>query len=252
MTAFGMIDARIVLGDPARCRIEEDVPGEPRPIRAVLARRDEALGRRSSGHLPATRGWEPADQDLLELFASEVAVAIRNAELFERVEQQHRALVELDAGEGRVPARRQPQPPDAADEHPRLRRAAGRGAAGPPAGDHRRAGRPAVTASSASSSSVSRLESGTLRPAKRGRSRSRPASGAPGRRSAPRPSRSSSWTRPPGWLAIADPDQLDQVLWALLDNSARYAGGAPMRARVAPRPDERLARASPSPTTGRA
>ena len=41
-----------------------------------------------------------------------------------------------------------------------------------------------------------------------------------------------------GWLAIADPDQLDQVLWALLDNSARYAGGAAVRARVAPRPEE--------------
>ena len=41
-----------------------------------------------------------------------------------------------------------------------------------------------------------------------------------------------------GWLAIADPDQLDQVLWALLDNSARYAGGAAIRASVAPRPAE--------------
>jgi signal transduction histidine kinase len=41
-----------------------------------------------------------------------------------------------------------------------------------------------------------------------------------------------------GWLAIADPDQLDQVLWALLDNSARYTGGAAIHARVAPRPDE--------------
>ena len=41
-----------------------------------------------------------------------------------------------------------------------------------------------------------------------------------------------------GWLAIADPDQLDQVLWALLDNAVRYGGGAPIRARVAPRPDE--------------
>jgi len=41
-----------------------------------------------------------------------------------------------------------------------------------------------------------------------------------------------------GWLAIADPDQLDQVLWALLDNAARYGGGAPIRARVAPHPNE--------------
>ena len=41
-----------------------------------------------------------------------------------------------------------------------------------------------------------------------------------------------------GWLAIADPDQLDQVLWALLDNSARYAGGAAIRASVSARPAE--------------
>jgi signal transduction histidine kinase len=45
-----------------------------------------------------------------------------------------------------------------------------------------------------------------------------------------------------GWLAIADPDQLDQVLWAVLDNSVRYGGGTPIRARVSARPDdERLA-----------
>jgi signal transduction histidine kinase len=45
-----------------------------------------------------------------------------------------------------------------------------------------------------------------------------------------------------GWLAIADPDQLDQVLWAVLDNAVRYGGGTPIRARVAPRPaDARLA-----------
>ena len=47
-------------------------------------------------------------------------------------------------GQGRLPARREPQPPDAADEHPRLRRAAERGGARPAAGDHRRAGGAAV------------------------------------------------------------------------------------------------------------
>jgi signal transduction histidine kinase len=40
-----------------------------------------------------------------------------------------------------------------------------------------------------------------------------------------------------GWLALADSDQLDQVLWALLDNAVRYGGGAPIRAHVAPRPE---------------
>ena len=27
-----------------------------------------------------------------------------------------------------------------------------------------------------------------------------------------------------GWLALADPDQLDQVLWAILDNAVGYGG----------------------------
>ena len=49
------------------------------------------------GHLPATRTWERADQDLLELFASEIAVAIRNAQLFAQVEAQNAQLLELDA-----------------------------------------------------------------------------------------------------------------------------------------------------------
>ena len=30
-----------------------------------------------------------------------------------------------------------------------------------------------------------------------------------------------------GWLAIADADQLDQVLWALLDNAVKYGRGTP-------------------------
>ena len=30
----------------------------------------------------------------------------------------------------------------------------------------------------------------------------------------------------PGWLAVADGDQLDQVLWALLDNAVKYGEGA--------------------------
>jgi signal transduction histidine kinase len=36
-----------------------------------------------------------------------------------------------------------------------------------------------------------------------------------------------------GWLALADPDQVDQVLWALLDNAVKYGGGATVRVRVA-------------------
>ena len=65
-------------------------------MRAVLAAAGERVGV-LVGHLPATRRWERADQDLLELFASEVAVAIRNAQLFAQVETRTRQLLELDA-----------------------------------------------------------------------------------------------------------------------------------------------------------
>ena len=37
-----------------------------------------------------------------------------------------------------------------------------------------------------------------------------------------------------GWLAVADADQLDQVLWALLDNALKYGGGTPIAVRSVP------------------
>ena len=35
-----------------------------------------------------------------------------------------------------------------------------------------------------------------------------------------------------GWLAVADSDQLDQVLWALLDNAVKYGRGKPVGAAI--------------------
>ena len=35
-----------------------------------------------------------------------------------------------------------------------------------------------------------------------------------------------------GWLAVADADQLDQVLWALLDNAVKYGAASPIAATV--------------------
>ena len=96
------------------------------------------------GRLPATRRWEPADQDLLELFANAMAAAIRNAQLFATGRDPEPAAARARRGQGRLPARREPQPPDAAHEHPGLRRAARRGRARPSARDHRRAVRAAV------------------------------------------------------------------------------------------------------------
>jgi two-component system sensor histidine kinase KdpD len=237
--AFGMIDARIEIGDPTMVPSEEDIPGEARPVRAVLALPDERLGV-LVGHLPATRRWDAADQDLLELYASEVAVAIRNLELFDQVERQRQQVVELAT---------------AKDEflrgisHNLQTPLTSIRAYAEQMGSERPDTRLAIIVEQTDRLyrivrqlvATSRLESGTLRPAKEVMAlaprvrRAWDALGASG-------VEFELDDAAGGWLAIADPDQLDQVLWALLDNAVRYGGGAAIRARVAPRPDaEQLA-----------
>ena len=233
-SAFGMIDARIELGDPTMVPVEEDIPGESRPIRAVLALPDERVGV-LVGHLPATRSWDAADQDLLELYASEVAVAIRNEELFDQVERQRQRLVELD---------------QAKDEflrgisHNLQTPLTSIRAYAEQIGTEQPDARLSIIVEQADRLyrivrqlvATSRLESGTLRPAKEVLAlapRVRRAWDALGASGATFELEDDA----AGWLAIADPDQLDQVLWALLDNAVRYSGGTPIRAHVAPRPD---------------
>jgi len=36
-----------------------------------------------------------------------------------------------------------------------------------------------------------------------------------------------------GWLVLADPDQVDQVVWGLLDNAVKYGRGTPITVSVA-------------------
>jgi two-component system, OmpR family, sensor histidine kinase VicK len=232
-SAFGMIDCRILLVDPRRVPTEERIPGESLPVRAVLQTAEEALGV-LVGHLPATRGWERADQDLLELFASEIAVAIRNAQLFATVEAQNTQLLELDAAKDdflrgvshnlqtpltsiRAYAHQlQNDRPDRrlgiiAEQSDRLSRMV----------------RQLLT--------VTRLESGALHP------KSEVVSLAPRTKRA--------WEalavegvelkvrdESLGWLAIADSDQLDQVLWALLDNAVKYGERSPVSVDVVAEP----------------
>ncbi len=232
-SAFGMIDCRIILVDPARFPAEERIPGESLPVRAVLQTGEEELGV-LVGHLPATRAWERADQDLLELFASEIAVAIRNAQLFATVEAQNTQLLELDAAKDdflrgvshnlqtpltsiRAYAHQlQNDRPDRrlgiiAEQSDRLSRMV----------------RQLLT--------VTRLESGALHP------KSEVVSLAPRVKRA--------WEalavegielkiqdESLGWLAIADPDQLDQVLWALLDNAVKYGERSPVSVEVVAEP----------------
>ena len=230
-SAFAMIDAAVHLGDPGSVPVEEVIPGETRQIRALLALPDERVGV-LVGHLPATRSWDTADQDLLELYASEVAVAIRNAQLFSQVQEQTTRLVALDAAKddflrGISHNLQTPLTSIRAyseqlhDERPDRRLSI-------------------ITEQSDRLSrmvrhllTVSRLEAGTLRPRIEVLAlapRVRRAWEALGVSEVPFAVTDDA----AGWLALADPDQVDQVLWAILDNAVKYGGGAPVRAHVRP------------------
>jgi signal transduction histidine kinase len=235
--AFEMIDATIRLVDPGTVPVEEDVPGDPRPVRAELRIAGEELGV-LVGHLPATRAWERGDQDLLELFASEIAIAIRNAQLFATVEAQNAQLLELDAVKDdflRGVSHNLQTPLTSirayAEQLGRDRPDHRLGIIGEQAERLSRIVRQLLT--------VSRLESGALKP--RGEvlalgpraKRAWEALGA-GDLSFSLDDQSN------GWLAIADADQLDQVLWALLDNAVRYGGGTPVACDVRLASDRRV------------
>ena len=227
--AFGMIDCALLLLDPRGIPIEEVVPGEPIPVRASLTAAGEVLGV-ATGHLPATRRWERADQDLFELFAIEVSAAIRNAQLYARVEDQNRRLLELD---------------EAKDDFLRgvshnlqTPLASIRGYAQQLESEHsdRRLGIITEQADRLSRMvrqllTVSRIESGALRPRQDVLApalrvqRAWEALGA-----ADVPFRLDDDSA--GWLAVADADQLDQVLWAILDNAVKYGNRAGVDARV--------------------
>jgi signal transduction histidine kinase len=228
--AFEMIDAVVLLVDPREIPTEDRVPGEPRSVRAVLRVGDDVLGV-LVGRLPATDTWEPADQDLLELFAAEIAVAIRNAELFERVEAQNAQLVELDAAKDdflRGVSHNLQTPltsirayaDQLATDHPDRRLAI----IAEQSDRLSRMVRQLLT--------VSRLESGALKP------RSEVLSlGTHVRRTWEALGQTGAAFEVDdrgGWLAVADPDQLDQVLWALLDNAVKYGAGAAVHVSIEP------------------
>jgi signal transduction histidine kinase len=229
-SAFALIDATVVIGDPSAVEEEEVVPGVSRPLRAVMRAGGEDLGV-LIGRLPATRRWEPADQDLLELFANAMASAIRNAQLFATVETQNRQLLELDAAKDdflrgvshnlqtpltsiRAYAEQlEEATPDRrlgiiAEQSERLSRMV----------------RQLLT--------VTRLESGALKPRSEVLSlgtRVRKAWEALGVDDVDFRLDDGA----AGWLAVADPDQLDQVLWALLDNAVKYGAGSGIEAVIA-------------------
>ena len=228
-SAFALIDSTVVMGDPSSVEEEEVVPGVSRPLRVVLRAGGEDLGV-LVGRLAATRRWEPADQDLLELFASEMAAAIRNAQLFATVESQNAQLIELDAAKDdflrgvshnlQTPLtsiRAYAEQLDAAQPDRRL------GIIAEQTERLSRMVRQLLT--------VTRLESGALKPRSEVVSlatRVRKAWEALGVTEVPFDLEDGA----DHWLAIADADQLDQVLWALLDNAVKYGGQAPITASI--------------------
>ncbi len=228
--AFGMIDCEILLVDPREIPSEEVVPGDPVPVRAVLTAAGDVLGV-AVGHLPATRRWERADQDLFELFAIEVSAALRNAQLYARVEDQNSRLMALDETKDDFlrGVSHNLQTPLAS-----IRGYAQQLAAEAP---DRRLGIITEQADRLSRMvrqllTVSRIESGALRPRLEvfaPAARVRRTWEALGAADVP----FSLDDRSAGWLALADPDQLDQVLWAILDNAVGYGGRTAIEASVA-------------------
>ncbi len=232
--AFELIDARVALGDPDAVEPADRIPGDPIEVRADLRAGADRFGF-VVGRLPATRSWERADQDLLELYAVVVGVAVRNAQLFARVEQQNRALVEADAAKDDFfrGVSHNLQTPLA-----RIRGYAERIAAD--TGDRRAS----IIAEQSERLSrmvrllliVTRVDAGTLRP------RSEVLALGPRVRHtwealAAEEVELSLEDGSEGWLAIADGDQVDQVLWALLDNAVKYGGGTPVVVSIVPVPD---------------
>jgi len=229
--AFGMIDAVVVLVDPREIPLEERVPGESQPIRSELRVGGEALGV-LLGRLPATRRWERADQDLFDLFASEIAVAVRNAQLFARVEAQNAQLLELDAAKDdflRGVSHNLQTPLTSIRAYAQQLR------------DNWPDRRLTVIVEQAERLSrmvrqlltVTRLESGALKPRADVLSlgtRVRKAWEALAAEEVPFDVVDDAG----GWLAIGDADHVDQILWALLDNAVKYGGGAPVRAIIRP------------------
>jgi signal transduction histidine kinase len=223
--AFGFISTELRFVDPDSVETEERIPGVSLPVRAELRAGDDRMGLILAS-LPATHTWERADQALFDLYASEIGVAIRNAELFTQVQEKNvqlRQLSEVKDDFLRGVSHNLQTPLTS------IKSNAEAIAASEPEPDARltvisdQADR--LTRMVQQLLLVSRLESQPPRPTADVLAigpriqRAWDALGAADRTMA-------LVDDAPDWLAVADGDQLDQVLWALLDNAVKYGDGS--------------------------
>jgi signal transduction histidine kinase len=243
--AFGFTEVSIDLSGPAAAApstmVEDHVPGEAPTFPTLLRAGGEAIGTLWTS-IPPTREWGPADQDLLELFAIELAAAIRNAQLFAEVERLSETKSEFLRG---VSHNLQTPLTSIRAIAGDLAEASRSGRPGSASVDR---GLDIIVEQSERLSrlveqllTVSRLEAGTLRPEVEvfapaplvGRAweslghneKGFAEQGFAEKGFAQKGSAQEGFIlrdKASGWLAAADKDRVDQVVWALLDNAVKY------------------------------
>ena len=220
----GAVSANDAVGAnaPAAPQSDERVPGEAWTVVTPLRLGDDQVGWLRAV-VPPMRDWGPADADLLALFGSQLAAAVRNAELYTAVSSLSELKSEFLRGVSHnlqtplTSIRAFAERLEARDHDPALRIIVEQ--------------TDRLTRLVAQLLTVSRLEAGILRP------REEVVALAPmvrraweslGHDEVPFSLQDDS----AGWLAVADRDWVDQVVWALLDNAIKHGGGEPIEVAI--------------------
>ena len=220
--ADGAGDGRGATGAQGAPQSDERVPGEAWTVVAPLRLGDDQVGWLRAV-VPPMRDWGPADADLLALFGSQLAAAVRNAELYTAVSSLSELKSEFLRGVSHnlqtplTSIRAFAERLEARDHDPALRIIVEQ--------------TDRLTRLVAQLLTVSRLEAGILHP------REEVVALAPMIRRAWESLghdevRFSLQDESAGWLAVADRDWVDQVVWALLDNAVKHGGGEPIEVAI--------------------
>ena len=211
--------ANVAQGAP---QSDERVPGEAWTVVAPLRLGDDQVGWLRAV-VPPMRDWGRADADLLALFGSQLAAAVRNAELYAATSSLSELKSEFLRGVSHnlqtplTSIRAFAERLEARDHDPALRIIVEQ--------------TDRLTRLVAQLLTVSRLEAGILHP------REEVVALAPMIRRAWESLghdevRFSLEDESAGWLAVADRDWVDQVVWALLDNAVKHGGGEPIEVGI--------------------